>query len=46
MAVPEPLILDYDVKDWMNKRFMSSADRARICTPTALSEGYRGLTRK
>ena len=46
ISVPEPLIIDYDLKDWMNKRYINSADIARICTPTALSESYRGLTRK
>lgn len=46
ISVPEPLIIEYDLKSWMNKRYIGSADVARVCTPTALSESYRGLTRK
>lgn len=44
MNLPEPLILEYDLKDWMNPNYVGS-DATRLAT-TAPNDEYRGLTRR
>lgn len=44
MSLPEPLILRYELKDWMNKDYKGN-DQSMICQPTNLSSSYRGLIR-
>ena len=43
MDYPEPLILKYDVTEWMNKTYRGSSNN-RICMPE-LNDKYRGLLR-
>ena len=43
MDKPEPLILEYDLKDWMNP-FHRGNDTNKICTPV-LKATYKGLLR-
>lgn len=45
MDRPEPLIADYELKDWMNPMFMSSTDVNKKCIPL-LKVSYRGIMRK
>lgn len=44
MDVPEPLIAEYDLKDWMNPMYMSSGDVNKKCIPV-LKANYRGIIR-
>lgn len=44
MDKPEPLIMDYDLKDWMNPVYKGQ-DINQICRPM-VKEKYRGLLRK
>ena len=44
MNLPEPLILEYDLKEWMNPNYVGS-DATRLAT-TAPNDEYRGLTRR
>lgn len=44
MNRPEPLIDEYDLKDWMNPMYMSSADVSKKCIPL-LKVNYRGIVR-
>ena len=44
MAVPEPMILQYDLTQWKNP-FYRGNDRDQICTPVQ-NKMYRGLIRK
>ncbi len=43
MDFPEPLILEYDVTEWMNKTYRGS-DNDRRCMPE-LNDSYRGYVR-
>lgn len=43
MDFPEPLILEYDVTEWMNKTYRGS-DTDRLCMPE-LNDSYRGYMR-
>ena len=43
MDFPEPLILEYDVTEWMNKSYRGS-DNDRRCMPE-LNDSYRGYVR-
>ena len=43
MSVPEPLIIQYDLKDWMNPVY-NGIDPNRKCLPAVASK-YRGLLR-
>lgn len=43
MDVPEPLILEYDVTEWMNKDYKGQ-DRMKLCTVEP-KVNYRGLVR-
>lgn len=43
MDKPEPLILEYDVREWMNSGYTGS-DPGRKCMPD-LAESYRGFVR-
>lgn len=43
MDFPEPLILEYEVKEWMNKSYRGS-DNDRRCMPE-LNDSYRGYVR-
>ena len=43
MDFPEPLILEYDVTEWMNKTYRGSSD-SRLCMPE-LNDSYRGYVR-
>lgn len=40
----EPLIMEYDLKDWMNPMMMSSNDMNKRCHPL-LKTGYNGIVR-
>lgn len=44
MSAPEPLILQYNLKDWMNKKYKGD-DEQLLCTTTAPSS-YTGLRKK
>ena len=44
MDVPEPLIGEYDLKDWMNPRYVNSKDEDKRCMPV-LKSYYRGILR-
>ncbi len=41
----EPLIMEYQVKGWMNTRYLNSNDITKICRPTTLAPHYRGIYR-
>lgn len=43
MSVPEPLILQYDLRKWMNPNY-TGRDPDRICSPV-LKVNYRGIQR-
>ena len=43
MDFPEPLILEYEVKEWMNPTYRGS-DPDRVCTPDP-KDSYRGYVR-
>ena len=45
MDKPEPLIGEYDLKDWMNQRYISSKDDDKRCIPV-LKSYYKGIIRK
>lgn len=44
MDVPEPLILRYNLTNWMNKHCKSN-DVDKLCIPGELAQGYRGIRR-
>lgn len=44
MDSAEPLILEYDLRHWMNPMYISSSDQDKKCRPLVL-ESYRGLYR-
>lgn len=45
MDAPEPLIVEYDLKDWMNKNYVgSNSTRLSVCTPKATYNGILRLT--
>ena len=44
MDKPEPLIIEYDLKKWMNPLYLTSNDPAKKCIPLA-KDNYRGLLR-
>ena len=44
MDKPEPLIMEFDLKQWMNNNYKGN-DVNKICKPSALSQSYRGLIR-
>jgi putative DNA primase/helicase len=44
MACAEPLIKEYDLRDWMNTRYLATNDVNLICRPQ-LASTYRGLLR-
>ena len=43
MDKPEPLILAYNLKDWMNSSYRGT-DKNKICTPS-VKDRYRGIVR-
>lgn len=45
MEKPEPLILEYDLKRWMNPMYISSNEQDKKCSPLSL-EYYRGFYRR
>lgn len=42
----EPLIVDYELKKWMNKAYKDRGPTELLCMPVNLKKNYRGLTRK
>ena len=44
MDKPEPLIAEYELKDWMNPMFISSNDVNKKCIPV-LKATYNGILR-
>lgn len=47
LAVPEPLILEYELKDWTNKSHPgTSTGNLQSCMPYPLKQTYRGLLRR
>ena len=44
MDVPEPMIAEYDLKDWMNPQYVSSKDVDKRCMPV-LKATYKGIIR-
>ena len=44
MDKAEPLIAEYDLKDWMNPMMSGSHDMEKRCHPV-LKEVYRGIVR-
>ena len=46
MDRPEPLILEYEVKNWMNQDYIRGQDKDRICTVNPLKSRYRGIMRR
>lgn len=36
MNTPEPLIIEYNLKNWMNQRYQGSSDLKKLCTPENL----------
>lgn len=44
MTYPEPMILQYDVEEWMNKEY-AGTDLAKKATPNVTDHKYRGLLR-
>jgi len=45
MSTPEPLIVEYALKDWTNKTY-GGADPLKIALPWPLKPNYRGLLRR
>lgn len=45
MDKPEPLIGEYDLKDWMDPRYTASKDIDKRCHPL-VKENYRGIVRE
>lgn len=45
LSVPEPLVVEYDLKDWMNKTY-SGKDVDKLALPCPLRASYRGLLRQ
>lgn len=45
MSLPEPMIMEYNLKDWMNMRYSGSQDLAKLCVPPNIAAGYRGMLR-
>jgi putative DNA primase/helicase len=45
MDAPEPLIVRFDLKDWMNENYTGS-DPNKLCTPAPLKANYRGYVRE
>lgn len=45
MDLPEPLIKEYQLKGWMNPRYIGSDDISKLCHPPQKAAAYRGLTR-
>ena len=46
MDKPEMLIEKYDLRNWMNPRYLGSQDFAKLCTVVNKSASYRGLVRR
>ena len=46
MDDPEPLIAQYNLRDWMNLRYLGANDIVRLCTTPVTTPHYRGLLRK
>ena len=44
MGWPEPLILEYEATEWMNRTYRGS-DPDRVCAPASIKERYEGLVR-
>ena len=44
MDKAEPLIAEYDLKEWMNPHAMGSHDIEKRCRPV-LKSGYEGIVR-
>ena len=44
MGWPEPLILEYEVTEWMNRAYCGS-DTDRRCMAASIKERYEGLVR-
>ena len=44
MDVPEPMIAEYDLRDWMNPQYVSSKDIDKRCMPV-LKATYKGIIR-
>lgn len=44
MVTPEPLIVEYDLQNWMNPMYLNSKDVDKKCVPV-LKNNYRGLYR-
>ena len=41
----EPLIMEYDLKNWQNPLYASDRDVEKRCHPLTLSDKYRGIYR-
>lgn len=46
MDMPEPLILEYNLTNWGNPRYLAAKDRDKYCIPANPAVSYRGLTRR
>ena len=45
MDKPELLISQYDLRNWMNHRFLGTTDLNKLCVPGKKSKTYKGLHR-
>lgn len=45
MDCGEPLILEYNLRDYMNQRYLNTADVDKLTRPTVIKEKYEGLKR-
>lgn len=45
MVAPEPLVVEYNLRDWMNKNYPGS-NPTMIATPSGLMSHYRGMLRR
>ena len=45
MDAAEPLIAQYNLRDWMNLRYLGANDIVRLCTPPVVTSFYKGLER-
>ena len=45
MDDPEPLIAQYNLRDWMNLRYLGANDLLRLCTTPVTTSNYKGLLR-
>ena len=45
MDTPEPLIVKYNLKDWMNENYKGS-DKEILATPSLDTKGYRGFLKE